>query len=234
MNSSGHRANILSEDFTHIAVANNGAYWAMEFFIAEDDCSHIYVRTVTEPTCTEGGYTTYTCKYCGDIFISDEVKAAGHQYNAVVTEPTCTENGFTTHTCEVCGDSYTSDEVDATGHSYTAVNTVAPSCTEQGYTVYQCSACGDTQNDDSVPATEHTWVHHHEEEQGHYVSGIECQCGWYYSGTDEIQAFNAHIDEVKASNPDDTENHTYSSKETWVVDIPEKEWDECSVCGAIK
>lgn len=33
---------------------------------------HSYVAVITEPTCTEQGYTTYTCK-CGDSYISDYV-----------------------------------------------------------------------------------------------------------------------------------------------------------------
>jgi hypothetical protein len=35
---------------------------------------------VTEPTCTTGGYTTYTCA-CGDSYIADEIPALGHEWN---------------------------------------------------------------------------------------------------------------------------------------------------------
>lgn len=34
--------------------------------------------TVTAPTCTAGGYTTYTCTECGDSYTADEVPALGH------------------------------------------------------------------------------------------------------------------------------------------------------------
>lgn len=34
---------------------------------------------VTEPTCTEGGYTTYTCA-CGDGYVVDEMPALGHDW----------------------------------------------------------------------------------------------------------------------------------------------------------
>ena len=41
---------------------------------------HSYDKLVTKPTCTEDGYTTYTCK-CGDTYIGDEVVALGHVEN---------------------------------------------------------------------------------------------------------------------------------------------------------
>ena len=38
---------------------------------------HQYEAVVTAPTCTEGGYTTYTCE-CGDTYVADETAALGH------------------------------------------------------------------------------------------------------------------------------------------------------------
>ena len=38
---------------------------------------HVYASVVTAPTCTEAGYTTYTCS-CGDSYVGDETKAIGH------------------------------------------------------------------------------------------------------------------------------------------------------------
>ena len=78
---------------------------------------HDYDAVVTAPTCTEAGYTTYTCGVCDDSYVGDEVEALGHSYEAVVTAPTCEEAGYTTYTC-ACGDTYTADEVDALGHVY--------------------------------------------------------------------------------------------------------------------
>ena len=40
---------------------------------------HSYNAVVTEPTCTEKGYTTYTCS-CGDIYVANEIVAKGHSY----------------------------------------------------------------------------------------------------------------------------------------------------------
>lgn len=39
---------------------------------------HDYTAVVTEPTCTEKGYTTYTCVICGDTYFGDETELAGH------------------------------------------------------------------------------------------------------------------------------------------------------------
>ena len=39
---------------------------------------HSYSATVTAPTCTAAGYTTYTCSGCGDTYTADEVAATDH------------------------------------------------------------------------------------------------------------------------------------------------------------
>ena len=116
---------------------------------------HKYEAVVTAPTCTEAGYTTYTCA-CGDKYVADEVDAFGHNYEAVVTAPTCTEAGFTTYTCSNCDDSYDVAGDPANGHSYEAEVT-APTCTEAGYTTYTCSVCYYAYVADVVPATSHDY-----------------------------------------------------------------------------
>ena len=79
--------------------------------------THSYASKITNPTCTEGGYTTFTCG-CSDTYTADQTDATGHAYQEKVTAPSCTEKGYTTYTCS-CGDSYVSDYVSAKGHSYT-------------------------------------------------------------------------------------------------------------------
>ena len=115
-----------------------------------DALGHSYNAVVTAPTCTDAGYTTYTCS-CGDSYVSDEVASLGHSYNSAVTAPTCTEKGYTTHTCSACSDSYVDTYVNALGHSYNVVVT-APTFDAQGYTTHTCSACGDSYVDSYVPA----------------------------------------------------------------------------------
>ena len=120
-------------------------------------CKHDYAAVVTEPTCTEAGYTTYTCSKCGDSYVADEVAALGHDYKAgEKVEPTCTEDGYTTYTCARCEDSYKGDVVKALGHDYKAVVT-EPTCTEDGYTTYTCARCEDSYVADEVKALGHDY-----------------------------------------------------------------------------
>ena len=146
--------------------------------------THDYKAVVTKPTCTQAGYTTYTCS-CGSSYKTDYTAALGHDYKngtctrcgakdpgatpphthdykAAVTVPTCTQAGYTTYTCS-CGDSYKSDYKDALGHDYKnglctrcgakdpsahthdyKATVTKPTCTERGYTTYTCSVCGDS------------------------------------------------------------------------------------------
>ena len=40
---------------------------------------HSYAVVVTEPTCTEDGYTTHICANCGDSYVDSYVEANGHE-----------------------------------------------------------------------------------------------------------------------------------------------------------
>lgn len=58
-----------------------------------------YTTEVVSPTCTEQGYTNYTCIYCGATMTGDFVPATGHSYSYV-------SNNDGTHyqVCTKCGD----------------------------------------------------------------------------------------------------------------------------------
>lgn len=64
---------------------------------------HDYTAVVTPPTCTEKGYTTYTCS-CGDSYVDSYVDALGHAWDSgvVTTPPTATQEGVRTYTCSRC------------------------------------------------------------------------------------------------------------------------------------
>ena len=119
---------------------------------------HHYDSFVTPPTCTEKGYTTYTCKQGDDSYKADYTNALGHDYGEWYTtvEPSCTVNGTARCDCSRC-DAFDTKPIAATGHNYNAVVT-APTCTEQGYTTYTCKHGDDTYIADYVPANGHTEV----------------------------------------------------------------------------
>ena len=76
---------------------------------------HEYTSNVVAPTCTDKGYTNYTCA-CGHTYADNYVDKVPHTYTSVTTEATCTTAGYTTHTC-ACGDTYTDGNVAALGHA---------------------------------------------------------------------------------------------------------------------
>ena len=117
---------------------------------------HNYRSVITYPTCTEKGYTTYTCSNCGDSYVDSYKNATGHSYSNVVTSPTCEAKGYTTHTCSDCGDSYVDTYVDAIGHNYVGAETKDPTCTEKGEKTYTCQNDASHSYTEVVPATGHT------------------------------------------------------------------------------
>jgi hypothetical protein len=48
-----------------------------------EEVEHSWVATVTEATCTAGGFTTWTCEYCGESRVSDETEALGHAWEGL-------------------------------------------------------------------------------------------------------------------------------------------------------
>lgn len=119
--------------------------------------AHNYKGVVTFPTCTEGGYTTYTCSDCGKVTVSDYTDALGHADIVTVVPPTCTQQGYTATRCLVCNRITRTDYVPATGHNYEKI-TVAPTCTQQGYTLSQCTSCYDSTKSNFVAALGHEYT----------------------------------------------------------------------------
>lgn len=119
--------------------------------------------TVTkEPTETENGVKTYTCKTC-DATKTEEIPMETHHWDegTVIKEATCTEAGKKKFVCtdEGCTKTYTV-EIPATGHQHTEIlNKKDAGCESEGYT-------GDTYCKDceqiikagtATKATGHTW-----------------------------------------------------------------------------
>ena len=113
---------------------------------------HQYSEEVTKPTCTEGGYTVFTCE-CGDTYKGAEVSALGHSFTdwTVTKEATEKEEGSKERSCTVCN-KYEEETIPVKEHVHNYKETVVDAtCTADGYTEYKCQ-CGDTYQDNVVPA----------------------------------------------------------------------------------
>ncbi len=121
---------------------------------------------VTDPTCTEQGYTTYKCETCGKDIKGNITNALGHTPDEAVeenrVEPTCTENGSYDSVvyCKVCNDELTREQktIDALGHDLKHTDAKAATCTDIGWEAYdECmrEGCGYTTYKE-IPATGHT------------------------------------------------------------------------------
>ena len=123
--------------------------------IPTTDHVHKYTEVVTEPTCTEKGYTTHTCAY-GDSYVDTYTNALGHDYEEKVFPPTCQNGGHSLFLCRRCGDAYMGNFTDPSEHSY--VDTIVkPTCDAQGYTLHTCSACGNEYRDHYVESLGHDY-----------------------------------------------------------------------------
>ena len=88
----GHTsANAVEENYVVPTCTENGSKDAVVYCsVCEEEISretveidatgHSYTSVVTPPTCSEQGYTTYTCE-CGDTYVDDYVNATGHADN---------------------------------------------------------------------------------------------------------------------------------------------------------
>ena len=100
-------------------------YEDIDVMIPPVECKHNYTAEVTAPTCTTGGYTTYTCSACGDSYVADEVAALDHSW----TDATCTAP----KTCTLCG----ATEGETLGHAAVTYSFVNNTHT------FTCTVCGE-------------------------------------------------------------------------------------------
>ena len=138
--------------------------------------------TVTAPTCTEQGYTTYKCADCGLSTKGDYVNALGHD---MITDkavaPTCTATGLTEGShCSRCDHKVAQEEVPALGHTAGAEAT----CTE----AQTCTVCGA----ELVAALGHDMLTHTETlptcTEAGVSAGEECSRCDHKTGFEEIEA----------------------------------------------
>ena len=140
------QAKEITVNTADLAPAYDPAYIVSEE--GREHTSHSYEKVVTDPTCTEDGYTTYTCA-CGDTYIDDEVPATGHTGGTA----TCKDKAV----CSVCEQAY--GELDADNHAGGTEVKDAVAATEEktGYTgdTY-CKGCDELlEEGESIPKLSH-------------------------------------------------------------------------------
>ncbi|MFQ9512742.1 MAG: S-layer homology domain-containing protein [Clostridia bacterium] len=220
---------------------------------------HSYSETVTKPTCTTMGYTTYSCENCDNSYIGNYTDKTSHNYKSTVTAPTCTTMGYTTYTCVDCKDSYVSDYTDKLAHNYIA-DVTAPTCTTMGYTTYTCADCGENYVSDYTEVLPHNYSKKTVEptctSQGYTIYTCS-DCGKEYIGDEQQPTKHNYIADVTAPTCTELGYTTYTCKncgEThksdyieatghklsdWIIDTPAtieqngKKHIECVICGTV-
>ena len=134
-------------------------YWTEDVGVDVPRCpdGHICMEIVTEPTCTEAGYTTYFCDVCDDSYVDNYVDALNHAMDHwfMTKGPTCMEEGEECRVCIRCGhQEYRA--VEKLEHMY-RIEVIDPTCTEGGYNSHICVNCGATYTTDHVEALGHNW-----------------------------------------------------------------------------
>jgi len=136
-----------------------------------------YTAVVTEPTCTEKGYTTYTCR-CGDSYVDDYVDALGHDFlnaawtsdetghwhicareNCTVTDTKAAHVWLSNNCAEATSCGICAYAKAAGQHTWDEGKvTTEPTCEAKGVKTFTCTTdkCGATKTED-VAATGHSW-----------------------------------------------------------------------------
>ena len=189
---------------------------------AINELGHHHVPVVIEPTCTQKGFTTYSC-VCGDSYVTDFVTEKGHLVGEWMETKasTCTEKGIEIRKCANCNYSETR-MLAILEHSMSDWNeTRVPTCTEKGSETRNCANC-DYSESREVETNGHDYneivTHPTCTDQG-YTTHICKVCGEIYK--DSYVNATGHIEKVLAVvQPTCTESGLTEGK-------------QCSVCGEI-
>ena len=158
----GHEVNTDSAREMRKATCTQKGLWRYD---CEDDPTHFHEvyspalghdwddgKVTKEPTCTEAGVLTKTCKRCG-VTKTEPIKALGHlwssdedgtQWGKVVKEPTCTEKGEALDYCKRCDvirELHDPRIIDEVPHFFIAVIDQYPTCKDEGWGHFECVWC---------------------------------------------------------------------------------------------
>lgn len=156
------KAKIISTVITCTAVVGTGV--GVGVGVALNQHTHSYTKHIAVPTCTEQGFTTYTCE-CGDSYVDTYIEALNHEFMNYVSnnDATCLKDGTETANCNHtgCQEKDTRTEEDsALGHDEKTHEAKVPTCTEIGWSEYAtCERDGcEYSTYEEIPATgKHTW-----------------------------------------------------------------------------
>ena len=116
----------------------------------EDDHTHAYTQETVAQSCTQDGYTKFTCA-CGDTYNDNIVKAAHQEETLPAKEASCTQEGQTEgKKCSVCGEILIAQEtLSQLAHQYGEWQTVKQETYEEaGLKEKTCAICGDKQSEE--------------------------------------------------------------------------------------
>ena len=164
------------------------------------NAQHSYVAEVIAPTCTQEGYTVFTCSVCGDTYTSEYKAALGHEpFEIKATAPTCQVEGKTAGSqCARCHLILKEQEpIAVLPHEYDGGKiTTAPTCITRGIKTFTCRNC-DASYTEEVPLI----AHHYEKSvkeptctEGGYTTFTCSYCHDTYRG--EETAMSAHVSQV--------------------------------------
>ncbi len=191
---------------------------------------HDYVASVTEPTCTEQGYTTYTCSRGDASYKDDLVPALDHNFVEYKSnnDATCTEDGTMTSKCTRCDATDTVTEEDSKlGHTFTnyvSNNNAAceTNCTETA----KCDRCDETDTREiEGTALGHSFTT--------YVSDNNAGCfedGTKTAKCDRCEATDTVTDEGTAIGHHTFENYEKDGNATCIADGTKT--SKCTYCDA--
>lgn len=134
--------------FEEALTYDNGGHWYeadCEHDVKKDYAAHGFESAVTKPTCTERGYTTYTCA-CGYSYISDYVSEAGHSvanWREAASTPhkaeSCQHAVTYTGVCSVCNQPQQKTEyVEKHAWAYSVKPECEATCREAGIKLSYC------------------------------------------------------------------------------------------------
>ena len=131
----------ITEGEVVIAAVSDEYYAIAEcVVVVEFECKHNYVASVTNPSCTTDGYTTYTCSKCGDNYTGNTTNSVGHDMSVIIPiiAPSCENEGQDIIKCSRCEYSEIS-QTEATGHYDNDGNNICDDCGKELSTSSKCS-----------------------------------------------------------------------------------------------